>query len=242
MKNNKKLLALVCIVALLAVSAFGTLAYLTDTAAVTNTFTVGKVDIELTEAQVDENGQAIEGAERVLENEYHLVPAAVFDKDPTMTIKANSEKSYVRMILNVYNADEVLKIVNDKLDGDFAGMLIGWDKETWKYVDCNHNTAADIISFEFRYETKDGDKTVDTVKGEAEDYDLPPLFEQLKIPETLDTADVEALNNSAAGEKEFKMVVEGHAIQALGFESAKEAWDAFEAQYAEETQVEDNEE
>ncbi|MDO5323968.1 MAG: TasA family protein, partial [Clostridia bacterium] len=48
--NKKKVLVLavsVCLVAILAIG--GTLAYFTDTDAKTNTFTVGNVDITLTE-------------------------------------------------------------------------------------------------------------------------------------------------------------------------------------------------
>ena len=54
--KTKALLVLACAVMLVAASVFGTLTYLTDNDAVTNTFTVGKVNITLDEALVTENG------------------------------------------------------------------------------------------------------------------------------------------------------------------------------------------
>jgi len=62
-------------------SVFGTLAYLTATDTVTNTFTVGKVQITLDEAPVDANGETTDG-DRVKKNNYHLLPGHEYDKDP----------------------------------------------------------------------------------------------------------------------------------------------------------------
>ena len=50
--RNKILLLALCMAALIAVSVLGTMAYLTSTDKVINTFTVGKVDIKLDEAKV----------------------------------------------------------------------------------------------------------------------------------------------------------------------------------------------
>ena len=57
MKTARKAILLVlCVILLVVASVMGTLAYLTDTEAVTNTFTVGKVGITLDETDVDETG------------------------------------------------------------------------------------------------------------------------------------------------------------------------------------------
>ena len=51
MKNTKKVLALIlCFATVAAIAVAGTLAWLTDRESVTNTFTVGKVDITVDEA------------------------------------------------------------------------------------------------------------------------------------------------------------------------------------------------
>lgn len=67
--------------ALVLVCAVGaTLAWLTDTTGeITNTFTPSDVDIELSESN----------------NQYKMVPGYTIDKDPKVTVKANSEKCYV---------------------------------------------------------------------------------------------------------------------------------------------------
>ena len=51
MKKSKVLLTLLCAVALVATSVFGTLAYLTSQDAVVNTFTIGSVVITLDEQE-----------------------------------------------------------------------------------------------------------------------------------------------------------------------------------------------
>ncbi len=92
--RNKALLLALCAVMLVAASVFGTLAYLTSTDAVTNTFTVGNVKITLDEAPVNENGDATEGA-RVKANAYKLLPGHEYDKDPTIHVDAASEDCWL---------------------------------------------------------------------------------------------------------------------------------------------------
>ena len=76
MKKAKKVLVLLlCAVLLVGASIAGTVAYLTDTDnVVENTFTVGKVVIDLDEAKVNEYGVK-DGDTRVKANSYTLVPA-----------------------------------------------------------------------------------------------------------------------------------------------------------------------
>ena len=105
-KNNltKALLLMLGAVALVCVSVFSTIAYLSESAAVSNTFTVGNVSIEMFESPVDANGKI--GANKTNYqngtmkktsdgNSYHLVPAQEFDKDPSIYVKANSEDCYI---------------------------------------------------------------------------------------------------------------------------------------------------
>ena len=55
-KFMKALAILACAILLVIATIAGTVAYLTDTATVENTFTAGKVDITLDEANVTEYG------------------------------------------------------------------------------------------------------------------------------------------------------------------------------------------
>lgn len=78
---KKKTLALVLALTLLVAGVVGgTLAWLTDqTAEVKNTFTVGDINIDLTETTTD----------------YKMVPGNTIAKDPTVTVKANSEACWL---------------------------------------------------------------------------------------------------------------------------------------------------
>ena len=87
----KPLLTLCCALLLVAAGVFGTLAYLTGTDTVNNTFTVGNVKITLDEAKVTTDGTPVEGADRVKANEYHLLPGHTYTKDPTVTVKTDEQ-------------------------------------------------------------------------------------------------------------------------------------------------------
>lgn len=78
---KKKTLALVLALTLLVAGVVGgTLAWLTDqTDEVKNTFTVGDINIGLTETTTD----------------YKMVPGNTIAKDPTVTVKANSEACWL---------------------------------------------------------------------------------------------------------------------------------------------------
>lgn len=104
MQNQKKnILSLSLIVALLAVIVGGTYAYFTDTTdPVTNTFTVGNVQISLDEAQVERVDNKFNSLEERTDKgvEYEKIyPGAVLPKDPTVTFVEGSEDSYVFMKL-----------------------------------------------------------------------------------------------------------------------------------------------
>lgn len=96
MKTGKKaLLMTLCAVMLVVASVMGTMAYLTSTDSVKNTFTVGKVAITLDEAKVDDMGDVVAGADRVKANEYKLLPGHEYTKDPTVHVAADSEDSWL---------------------------------------------------------------------------------------------------------------------------------------------------
>ena len=103
-KNNltKALLLMLGAVALVCVSVFSTIAYLSESAAVSNTFTVGNVSIEMFESPVGTDGQIADEAytngtkkKDSDGNSYHLVPGKTFDKDPSVYVKADSEDCYI---------------------------------------------------------------------------------------------------------------------------------------------------
>lgn len=95
MKTKMKVLSLM-LAAVLLVSATvaGTMAYLTSTANVTNTFTVGKVAIALDETDVTLTGEK-DTDERVSKNDYKLIPGHTYIKDPIVHFDGESEAAYL---------------------------------------------------------------------------------------------------------------------------------------------------
>ena len=82
-------LALCCLVGV-------TMAWLMDsTNEVTNTFTVGDVNIELIEHAYNEDDTDTITNVVSNTNEYPLIPGTIYAKDPTVTVKANSEDCYL---------------------------------------------------------------------------------------------------------------------------------------------------
>lgn len=99
-KARKALMMVLCAVALVAISVGATVAYLTSTDSVTNTFTIGKVAITLDETKVDVYGKEELNAEgdpvpRVKENSYLLVPGHTYMKNPTVHVDPDSESCYL---------------------------------------------------------------------------------------------------------------------------------------------------
>lgn len=228
--KKKSIIMLVCALLIISSVAFGTIAYLTDRESVTNRFTVGDVEIIVDESKVDENGNAIPDADRVKENDYHIVPGGVYDKDPTMTVKAGSEESYVRMMVTVTKASQIKTIFDelatryDKYAGGFVPNehVEGWNSAEWTYYGMTTDATANTFTLEFRYYA--AVKPLDT-----EDKVLPALFTKLKIPGELTNEHLKMLKGEN-GENGFQIEVVGHAIQTAGFRNADEAWAAFDGQ------------
>lgn len=94
-KTSKALLLALCAVLLVAASVMGTMAYLTSTDSVENTFTVGKVAITLDEAAVSTDGVELKDLARRNSNTYHLLPGHEYMKDPTVHVSTDSEECYL---------------------------------------------------------------------------------------------------------------------------------------------------
>ena len=214
MKKFKALLVVACALLLVAASVFGTMAYLTSTDTVTNTFTVGKVNIKLDEAKVNADGTPVTPAERVKENSYKLLPGHTYTKDPTVTVEAGSEDSYVRMKVEVKNIDQLKAVFTDASYYGTNGVfllqkLVGdWDNAKWASVGYEQSADGKTGTYEFRYYQKTGPAT------------LEPLFTTITIPGSVDAAGLEKLGN-------VQIKITGEAIQAEGFANADAAWAAF---------------
>lgn len=210
--KTKALILAVCAVLLVVTTVFATVAFLTSTATVTNTFTFGKVAITLDETDVDLYGVK-DGDSRVAKNDYKLIPGHTYIKDPTVHVAADSEESYIRMIVTISDFADVKAAFGD----DFLpqNFVKGWDSAKWLFKTWSEKD--NVATYEFRYH-----KTVKTV-GYSAPLDLEPLFTDFFVPGTVDNAKLAKL-------EELEINVVAHAIQADGFASADDAWNAFSTQ------------
>lgn len=227
MKLKKIALMATSMALVAALAVGGTLAYLTSTDTVTNTFTVGQVKITLDEAKVGTDGKALTGdsAARVDKNDYKLMPGHVYDKDPTVTVKAGSESSYVRMLVTVtFDGTLDQSWNNTDLDKIFTDYSSKWVRNGSPTIETKSKTVDDatvnytVITYEYRY--VDGENAI--VSATTADNKLDPLFKHITIPGTWTNEQLKAI-----GGFEIKIVAE--AIQADGFDNADAAWKAFPA-------------
>ncbi len=236
-----------CAVLLVAASVLGTMAYLTDSKDVKNTFTVGNVTIKLDEAKVDEKGNLVKNqddtlADRVTQNEYKLLPGHTYVKDPTVTVLAPSVESYVRMKVTFNKASQIIAMCTDPEfaeDGptgvENAFPLI----RMVKFMEANAAKWDGIIpdnmvdTEEMLADAKYFDAKNDTltyyfyytkpVAAPTENVVLPTLFDKITLPEWVTGDQLKALQG-------FEINVVAEAIQADGFENVDAAWAAFAAQ------------
>lgn len=212
MKTAKKaMLMTLCAIILVVATVFGTMAYLTSDDEVVNTFTVGNVAIKLDEAPVDGNGKATTG-DRVKANSYKLLPGHVYDKDPTVTLLAGSETSYVKMTVTFSKAS-ALDAIFAPTGADLTSIFNGYDSTNWIYKDNTKDTTADTRTYEFWYKEAVGAPTADVA--------LDALFDSITVPGTITKEQLATIEG-------MTITVNAYAIQADGFANADAAWAAFE--------------
>ena len=96
---KKKMIALTAaLVLVLSAAVVGTVAWLTDkTQAKVNTFTVGNIDIDLTET----------------ERTYKMIPGEEIDKDPKVSVEAGSEACW--LFVKVEEANDLDKFIDYRI-------------------------------------------------------------------------------------------------------------------------------
>ncbi len=223
---SKAFVLVLCAALLVSATAFGTLAYLTDTQSVTNTFTVGKVAISLDEAKVNTMGQRLDRqggiwkesdgqdalAPRVKSNLYHLVPGCTYVKDPTIHVDKDSEESYLYVELEIRDNRDLKKLLDKHdLDSSLWSLLEGSVPGDWKALGESREDAAGSRKYLLAYsKTVTGDKKADKdVK----------LFESISVPAVFTKEDLKTLDK-------FEIVITAYAVQAPTFETAEAAWNA----------------
>ena len=208
-----------------------TLAYFTDkTDTVSNVFTVGKVDIDLTE---DEDWSKPE--------DHVFMPGAAFDKTPTITVADDSQDAYVFAQIKLNNVSDFLT-TGMKWAGHTEGVTIspqqlptlltyfieGFDATKWEIVG-NGRLENDTITLTAAYKDK-------LTAGDSVE-----IFNKVKMPANVTKEDlIKSTTQDQNGnivDIEYSDFVDSYieiqaaAIQADGFASYVEAGNALAEQW-----------
>lgn len=198
MKAKKVLTLILCLVLVAALSVVGTLAYLTSSDTVTNTFSVGKIEIKLDEYKTDEYGTADTTAKRVKENAYLLVPGHTYSKDPTVHVKSDSEAAYLFVkVTNGIAAIEADTTIAAQIEANGWEPLAGEAGVYWREYD--------------KYIPEEGKETPDYL-----DY---PVFESFTIAGTADSTTLSSYEGAT-------VEIVAYAIQSMEIADEAAAWAA----------------
>ena len=216
---KKKILALTMIFCLVGVAVLsGTLAYFTDSEQATNVFTVGKIDITLTEdtSVLDKDGNDIPGKMTETANGVYysnIMPTNYLEKKVTIT--NNENPAYVRVVVVLNNSKEITAAV-DNYTEVFDGWGLADDGSLVK--NANELTHVDDINVGI---TSDNWYTYDnnTIGTNERAYvyylymgtgDKVTLFNGIKCPEDFTQEQAKMFDN-------LKIEVYADAIQAESF-------------------------
>lgn len=204
MKNLKKIIVAASLCAAIGATAIaGTLAYFTsETEVKTNTFTVGDVEVKLTEPVWDATGKT---------EAEDLVPGRTVHKDPSVSVSADSVPSYVGIVVTM---DEDLYNLSNWNDSNEKPVII-FDELNAGWSRSNLTVEGELegqVKILFTYATPITSET-----------GAVTLFDTIKFEEAID-------NNTLVNVGEnFDINVQAYAVQAEGFNDAEKALDtAFE--------------
>lgn len=151
MKKNKNTIAVLCALALCAITLIGgTLAYLTDTEVTSNKFTIGKVDIDLTEPNWNE------------EENQQLEAGVTVKKDPTIK-NTGINDAYTYLQVQIPQKSVVTADKNGVRENDGAPVLqpifAFTANQNWSLI--KKETTDDFITFVYSYDKilKPGEST-----------------------------------------------------------------------------------
>lgn len=230
---KKQILAVSAVLGIAAlVLSAGTLAYFTDrTEAKTNTFTVGKVNIELNEAEEANWGLNDDGTPKTV-----LMPGQTYAKTPVITVEQDSQDAYIFATITLdhagdfitavrnlrNNPEEAAAVIGEGVDtSDVEALFMallpkfvgGFNTNNWEIV--NAKMEDDAVTFIV------ADKTGPHSAGES-----VTLFESIKLPEELTENTFKNTNFDGA-----TITVMAGAIQAEGFDDYVAAGKALAVQW-----------
>ena len=216
---------------LVCASVLGTLAFLASSSAVSNTFTVGAVGIQMFESKTDEDGNYVDNNNNVIGtsytvnglktsdgNSYKLVPGKNYVKDLTIYVNADSVSSY--LFVKVKNGISTIEKQNDPDNPTIEEQMItnGWQP-------IKKNDYGEIL---YIY-VGAGNATKTLMTGAVQTLAINGSTSPIAVFEDF-TVDNNATVADYAGAKvtltAFAIQVEGFAAPKDGLEGYQNAWNA----------------
>ena len=249
MKFKKYVAIMAAVVGVMGCVVGGTMAYMTESEDVTNVFTVGDLDVGLTETEWNntEDGQ-------------NLYPGSTVYKNPTVKNITNSkngeEPCYVRMTVYVQDANgkeitdsEALKLIEKtvRYDPSYTGSYSSTGTATGLVE--GKIPGYSLAELDGKYSTVNSDWVKDTARSTASKWvynyvgknkgimqigEESTLFTNIVIPTDWNQTQLSKIGGGVLGS--FKLKVQADAIQASGFASQEAAMNALDAEIAAGTQ------
>ena len=156
-------IAMVCVVG-------GTLAFLiAESNTVVNTFTYGEITLTVTETKGEQKENVREFA--------NVIPGSVIEKDPTVTVKADSEDCYVYVMI---------------IDGLYVPsrgkVEFSVNQDAWEQVGKKRDTGTHVYTL-YKYKS--------VVEKSDDDQILVTVFDEVHFDEALNNDDLNKLRNNA---------------------------------------------
>lgn len=208
---NKKKTIIASVILLLVVAVGGAIAYFTDSEEKTNTFTIGNVDISLTETAWDETDTTpANGVPDAAEN---LMPGQTVPKNPVINNLSTKNPAYVF-------AKVVVPCTTETTPKEFFTYSVNTDKWTELSSAAVACTSGGNATHVYYYGT--GGTLTELAKATAENNPTPTdkaVFDNVTLLGTLKG------NEGVTGNK--NVVVTGYGIQAEGLasETPADVWD-----------------
>lgn len=198
MKRAKRIVTIILAVVLLVTATVSTtVAYLTSSDEVKNTFTVGDIIIDMDEADIDDSSTG----DRDKSNKYHLIPGGKYTKDPTIHIGTSSEDCY--LFVKIDNGIEAIESVATETSSNTIKSQL--TANGWTLV----KGETDVYKFS-RIATKD-------------DVDIP-VFESFRISDKVDNATLANYANANIIVKAYAIQSEGFASAEEAWAAAPSDW------------------
>ena len=230
MKKNFSISTKVVVLAMAMVLALGcgiggTLAWLMDTTQkVTNTFTVGNVDIILKESPYNPSTGKYSDPEEGVENEYPAIPGATYKKDPVVAVHEVSENCYLFVEFKYTTAAKEYLNYNSTLTS-----ANGWTQVGTTAVDSEEGTTTEVWYRKVMKGASAEDRTWELLddlgNGHAADITLEIRTDSV-TNQTMETAAAQKLEWKAyAVQMDYLKDSSNNDISAGTDENAAAAWE-----------------